>query len=132
MNARLLTSSGHKSAPKGSIQASLLAASRLEPSPPIQLVIGKQSTSLVPMLFEGQRLCSAVVLLQNTVLQYPNFNDHWFRTITGGCSGWSLDYDGTNTSVTLFDALASWCDNTGHSQDNTESSVSFAVVGIPA
>ncbi|HXH14373.1 MAG TPA: hypothetical protein VNP04_31995 [Alphaproteobacteria bacterium] len=123
--AQMGDSSGNR-ATTATINGGLIAvASGTNPGVGFQVLAGEQTTSQVNVSFP-QNLSDAAILMLNNYAAYSG--DHHVQTVGAGCTGWSVH----GNTVQLENASAFICDHSGHSQDNSKSSVSLLVVGFYA
>lgn len=123
--AQMIDTSGNFAS--GSIDGGLLAASTSEFGVVARALINQQTGSASKVDF-GQPLGpNAAVMLQSLRATFGS-KDHHVKTIGGGCSSWSVD----GSTVTLSDARAFITDDSGHSQSDSDSSVSLVVFAIPS
>jgi len=109
------------------ITGSLLATSLSSPGCVKQILLPQQTINPFPVDL-GVPLTDAAVFVTGFQLQYPLPNDWWIMAIGAGTSGWNV----SGSSVMLNGASAWMFDNSGHFQDDTASSVSLVVIGIPS
>ncbi|WIG95618.1 hypothetical protein [Myxococcus sp. SDU36] len=108
------------------VDAGLIAASTIEDGVR-QTTLNDQRTSSTVSVDLGTPLSDAVVLLQDYQATFHKNQDNHVRTIGGGCAKWTVD----GSIVRLESPKAFFTDDSGNVADDTKSSVSLVVIGIP-
>lgn len=123
--AQMIDDSGNN-ASTASINGGLVAASSNASGLLVRAATDKQTTSAFDVEF-GQQLKDSVPLLQNLLVSFGG-DDHHVKSIGGGCTGWKTN----GSKVTMDNAMAFISDDSGNTQNNSDSKVSMIVLGIPA
>lgn len=108
------------------LDGGLIAAVTLEDGVLQKTLIDQQTSNTVSVDF-GKPLSAAVVLLQNFQATFHKNQDNHVRTMGGGCARWTVE----GSTVRLESPKAFITDDSGNVADDTKSSVSLVVIGVP-
>lgn len=124
-----MTDSDGNAAAGQSADGILVAGNYSEDGMLVAMLTNQQTGTSQEVTFD-KGLSSAVVLLNAFTITFKG-DDHHVKTIGAGCSGWSVKSSDPK-KVVINDARAFVSDNSGNTQNDSESSVNLVVVGIPA